>query len=207
MAPRWQVSIAYVGFLTIDNAQLPTRFRAPGPPWSRTYNRYIDEESFLATAAGHTVDAWSWVKSKDSPWYKNPRVMKYQARSLNFQRLSFVAKCWSFRQKLRLWRAGSQSFGFFPHRILQASWHWAEFWLFSLFPQPSFTKTLIYLTLLNNSAWTEKANKGDRPTGRFGAVPSPLLGQEKQTLPFLLQPRIYRREEIGPQSPPRYLHS
>jgi len=28
--------------------------------------RYIDEESFLATAAGHTVDAWSGVKSKDS---------------------------------------------------------------------------------------------------------------------------------------------
>ena len=55
-----------VSFLTIDNAQLPTRFRAPGPQGGRTYNRYIDEESFLATAAGHTVDAWSWVKSKDS---------------------------------------------------------------------------------------------------------------------------------------------
>jgi hypothetical protein len=40
---------------------------APLPPGSRTYNRYIDQESFLATPAGHTVDAWSWVKSKDSP--------------------------------------------------------------------------------------------------------------------------------------------
>jgi len=66
---------------------------APGPPGSRTYNRYIDEQSFLATPAGHTVDAWSWVKSKDSSGYKNPRVLKYRARSLNFQRLSFVAKC------------------------------------------------------------------------------------------------------------------
>ena len=159
---------------------------APGPPGSRTYNRYIDEGSFLATAAGHTVDAWSWVKSKDSPRYKNPRVMKYRARSLNFQRLSFVAKCWYFRQKLRLWRAGWQSFGFFPHRVLHSSWHWAEFWLFSLFPQPSFTKTLIYLTLLNNCAWTEKAHKGDRFTERFGVVPSPLLGQRKQTLLFML---------------------
>ena len=171
---RWQVSIAYVGFLTIDNAQLPTRFRTPGPQGSRTYNRYIVKESFFATAAGHTVDAWSWVKFKDSSWSKNPRVMKYRAQYFNFQRLSFVAKCWYFRQKLRLWRAGSQSFGFFPHRILQPSWHWAEFWVFSLFPQPSFTKTLIYLTLLNNSAWTEKANKGDRSTGRCGAVPSSL---------------------------------
>jgi hypothetical protein len=179
---------------------------APGPPGSRTYNRYIDEESFLATAAGDTVDAWSGVKSKDSSWYKNPRVMKYRARSFNFQRLSFVAKCWYFRQKLRLWRGGSQSFGFFPHRILQASWHWAEFWLFSLFPQPSFTKTLIYLTLLNNSAWTEKANKGDRPTGRFGAVPSPQQWRQKQTMPSLLQFRIYRRKEICPQFPPTYLH-
>jgi hypothetical protein len=179
---------------------------APLPQGSRTHNIYIDdEESFLATAAGHTVDAWSWVKSKDSSWYKNPRVMKYRVRSFNFQRLSFVAKCWYFRQKLRLWRAGSQSCGFFPHRILQASWHWAEFWLFSLFPQPSFTKTLIYLTLLNNSAWTEKANKGDLPTGRFGAVPPPLQGQWKQTLPSLLQPRIYRRKEICPQFPPTYL--
>ena len=166
----------------------------PLPQGSRTYNRYIDEESFLATAAGDTVDAWSWVKSKDSSWYKNPHVMKDPARSFNFQRLSFVAKCWYFRQKLRLWRAGSQSFGFFPHRILQASWHWAEVWLFSLFPQPSFTKTLIYLTLLNNSVFPEKANKGDRPRGRFGAVPSPQQWQGKQTLPFLLRPRIYRRK-------------
>ena len=148
-----------------------------------------------------------WVKSKDSWWYKNPGVMKDRARSLNFQRLSFVAKCWYFRQKLRLWRAGSQSFGFFPHRILQASWHWAEFWLSSLFPQPSFTKTLIYLTLLNNSAWTEKANKGDRSTGRFGAVEPPLLGRAKQTVPFLLQPRIYRRKEICSHLPPTYLPS
>jgi hypothetical protein len=171
----WQVSIAYVGFLTIDNAQLATRFPAPGPQGTRTHNIYI-EESFLATAAGHPVDAWSWVKSKDSSRYKNPRVMKYRAGSFNFQRLSFVAKCWYFRQKLSLWRAGSQSFGFFPHRILQTSWQWAEFWLFSLFPQPSFTKTLIYLILLNNCAWTEKANKGDRPTGRFGAVPPPRQG-------------------------------
>ena len=146
---------------------------------------HIDEESFFATAAGNTVDVWSWLKSKDSPWYKNPRVMKDRARSFNFQRLSFVAKCWYFRQKLRLWRAGSQSFGFCPHPILQASWHWAEFWLFSLFPQPSFTKTLIYLMLLNNSAFPEKANKGDRPTGRFGAVPPPLQGRSKQTHHFL----------------------
>ncbi|MEG4171097.1 MULTISPECIES: hypothetical protein [unclassified Microcoleus] len=43
-------------------------------------------------------------------------------------------------------------------------------------PQPSFTKTLIYLTLLNNPAFPEKANNGDRPTGRFGAVPPPQQG-------------------------------
>ncbi|MEG4145908.1 hypothetical protein [Microcoleus sp. Pol12B5] len=29
--------------------------------------QYIDEESFFATAAGQTVDAWSAVKSNDSP--------------------------------------------------------------------------------------------------------------------------------------------
>ena len=184
MAVPRQVSIAYVGFLTSTMLSLP--HRSVRLACVKQNIEYIDEESFLATAAGHTVDAWSWVKSKDSPSYKNPRVMKYRARSLNFQRLSFVAKCWYFRQKLRLWRAGWQSFGFLPHQILQASWHWAEFWLFSLFPQPSFTKTLIYLTLLNNSAWTEKAHKGDRFTGKFGVVPSPLLGQRKQTLLLML---------------------
>ena len=81
-----------------------------------------------------------------------------------------------------------QNFGFFPYS-----------------PSLAFTKTLIYLTLLNNSAFPEKANKGDRPTGRFGAVPSLLQGQWKQTLPFMLQPRIYRRKEICPQFPPTYL--
>ncbi len=50
--------------------------------------------------------------------------------------------------------------------------------ILAFFPlrQPSFTKTLIYLTLLNNSAFPKKANKGDRPTGRFGAVPPPRQG-------------------------------
>ncbi|MBD1885716.1 hypothetical protein [Microcoleus vaginatus] len=52
----------------------------------------IDEESFFATAAGQTVNACSGVKSNDSPKQAS-RVMKDRARSFNFQRLSFVAKC------------------------------------------------------------------------------------------------------------------
>ncbi|MEG4251944.1 hypothetical protein [Microcoleus sp. Pol10D4] len=35
--------------------------------------QYIDEESFFATAAGQTVDAWSGVKSSDSPDQESPR--------------------------------------------------------------------------------------------------------------------------------------
>jgi len=57
---------------------------APGPQGSRTYNRYIDEESFLATAAEHTVDAWlgqvqgllmiqeSWRYERPSPVFELP---------------------------------------------------------------------------------------------------------------------------------------
>ncbi|MEG4859673.1 hypothetical protein QUB75_19250 [Microcoleus sp. K1-B6] len=33
----------------------------------------IDEESFFATAAGQTVDAWSGVKFNDSPDQASPR--------------------------------------------------------------------------------------------------------------------------------------
>ncbi|MBD1810858.1 hypothetical protein NDA07_14300 [Microcoleus vaginatus DQ-U2] len=75
MPLRRQVSIAYVGFLTIHNAQLATRLRGTSL-WEAEHRyryRYIDEESFFATAAGQTVNACSGVKSNDSPKPASPR--------------------------------------------------------------------------------------------------------------------------------------
>ncbi|MEG3906324.1 hypothetical protein QT979_02055 [Microcoleus sp. w2-18bC1] len=74
-------------------------------------------------------------------------------------------------------------------------------------PQPSFTKTLIYLILLNNSAFPEKANKGGRNHRNRPVVSTATAGQEKQTLPLWIPSRIYPREEICPQLPRRYLPS
>ncbi|MEG4031309.1 MULTISPECIES: hypothetical protein [unclassified Microcoleus] len=51
-------------------------------------------------------------------------------------------------------------------------------------PQPSFTKTLIYLTLLNNSAFQEKANKGGRTDRTVPVGSTATAGQKKQTLPL-----------------------
>ncbi|MEG4591670.1 hypothetical protein QUB00_07580 [Microcoleus sp. F8_C2] len=59
----------------------------------------------------------------------------------------------------------------------------------------------MYLTLLNNPDFPDKANKGDRTTRWFGAVQRRLPGRGKQALRLVVQPRIYRRKEISPHFP------
>ncbi|MEG4072359.1 hypothetical protein QUA30_06640 [Microcoleus sp. Pol14C2] len=78
---------------------------------------------------------------------------------------------------------------------------WGRIFAFFPIPPAFFTKTLIYLILLNNLAFPEKANKGDRSMRWFGALQPQLQGRKKQTLLLFVQHRIYRRKEISPDLP------
>ncbi|MEG4086401.1 hypothetical protein [Microcoleus sp. POL10_C6] len=134
---------------------------------------------FFATAAGQTVDASSGVKSNDSPDQASPR---YEIPGPVFQlpTAEFTHSMLIVLVKAEAVARGFTIFWIFPTPNFAGLLTLGRIFGFFPIPQPSFTKTLIYLILLNNSAFPEKANKDDRPTGRFGGVLPPQQGDRSK---------------------------
>ncbi|MEG4214398.1 hypothetical protein QUA28_03315 [Microcoleus sp. Pol14C4] len=102
---------------------------------------------------------------------------------------------------------GFTIFGILPTPNSAAILRWGRIFAFSLFPQPFFTKTLIYLILLNNLAFPEKANKGDRSMRWFGAVQPQLQGERSKLCFCLCNPASTAGRRLARTCPPRHLPS
>lgn len=119
------------------------------------------------------------VKSNDSPDQASARYERPGPVFL-LSKAEFGHSMLIFPVKAEAVARGFTILGIFPTPIFAGLLTWGRIFAFFPIPQSSFTKTLIYLTLLNTSVFPEKANKGDRPTGRFRAVLPPLQGDKSK---------------------------